>query len=170
MNTETLARPYAQAIFEHSENWLEDLKQVSDVIEEPEVAQLIDSPKLAYKKKAERFIGLFGNTLQSKTINFLKILGNAKRLSLIPSILKEYQELLAHKDKRNEVLIISAYKPQAKQMEQIDAQLRKRYGENLSLRLEINKGLMGGYIIKCKDEVNDFSVKERLQKLKNQIV
>ena len=170
MNTETVARPYAQAIFEHSENWLEDLKQVSDVIEEPEVAQLIDSPKLAYKKKAERFIGLFGNTLQSKTINFLKIVGNAKRLSLIPSILKEYQELLAHKDKRNEVLIISAYKPQAKQMEQIDAQLRKRYGENLSLRLEINKGLMGGYIIKCKDEVNDFSVKERLQKLKNQIV
>ena len=37
MNTETLARPYAQAIFEHSEGWLEDLKQVSDVIEEPEV-------------------------------------------------------------------------------------------------------------------------------------
>ena len=79
------------------------------------------SPKLAYKKKAERFIGLFGNTLQSKTINFLKIVGNAKRLSLIPSILKEYQELLAQKDKRNEVLIISAYKPKAEQMEQIDA-------------------------------------------------
>ena len=170
MNTETVARPYAQAIFEHSENWLEDLKQVSDVIEEPEVAQLIDSPKLAYKKKAERFIGLFGNTLQSKTINFLKIVGNAKRLSLIPSILKEYQELLAQKDKQKEVLIISAYKLKTKQMEQISAQLRKRYGENLSLRLEVNKDLVGGYIIKCKDEVIDFSVKGRLQKLKNQIV
>ena len=170
MNTETIARPYAQAIFQHSEGWLEDLRQVADVIEDPKVAQLIDSPKLAYKKKAQRFIGLFDNTLQSKTINFLKIVGNAKRLSLIPDILKEYQELLAQKDKRNEVLIISAYKPNAKQMEQIDAQLRKRYGENLSLRLEVNKGLMGGYIIKCKDEVIDFSVKGRLQKLKNQII
>ena len=170
MNTETIARPYAQAIFEHSEGWLEDLKQVSNVIEEPEVAQLIDSPKLAYKKKAERFIGLFGNTLQSKTINFLKIVGSAKRLSLIPSILKEYQELLAQKDKRNEVLIISAYKPKAEQMEQIDAKLRKRYGENLSLTLEVNKSLMGGYIIKCKDDVIDFSVKGRLQKLRNQII
>ena len=55
-------------------------------------------------------------------------------------------------------------------MEQIEAKLRKRYGENLSLRLEINKGLMGGYIIKCKDEVIDYSVKGRLQKLKNQII
>ena len=170
MNTETIARPYAQAIFEHSEGWFEDLKQVSEVIEELEVAQLIDSPKLAYKKKTERFIGLFGNTLQSKTINFLKIVGNAKRLSLIPSILKEYQELLAQKDKLNEVLIISAYKPTAKQMEQIEPKLRKKYGENLSLRLEINKGLMGGYIIKCKDEVIDYSAKGMIQKLKKQII
>ena len=132
MNTETIARPYAQAIFEHSEGWLEDLKQVSEVIEELEVAQLIDSPKLAYKKKTERFIGLFGNTLQSKTINFLKIVGNAKRLSLLPIILKEYRELLAQKEKRNEVLVISAYKPEAKQTEEIKAQLKKRYGENFS--------------------------------------
>lgn len=170
MNTETIARPYAQAIFEHSEGWLEDLKIVSNVIKEPEVAKLIDSPKLAYKNKSERFIRLFGNEVQDKTINFLKVLGNAKRLSLLPIILKEYRELLAQKEKRNEVLVISAYKPEAKQTEEIKAQLKKRYGENLSLRLEVNRRLLGGYIVKCKDEVIDFSIKGRLQKLKNQII
>ncbi len=170
MNPETIARPYAQAIFEHSEGWLEDLKQITDVIKEPEVAKLIDSPKLAYKNKAEKFVGLFGNELQDKTMSFLKILSNAKRLSLIPGILKEYQKLLSLRDKRNEVLIFSAYKPSATQMEEIIIKLKKRYGENLSLKLEINKGLMGGYTVKWKDEVIDFSVKGRLQKLKNQII
>ena len=55
-------------------------------------------------------------------------------------------------------------------MEEIIIKLKKRYGENLSLKLEINKGLMGGYTVKWKDEVIDFSVKGRLQKLKNQII
>ena len=170
MKTETIARPYAQAIFEHSEGWTEDLTKVLDVIQEPEVMKLIDSPKLAYKNKVERFIGLFGIELKDKTINFLKVLGNSKRLSLIPDILKEYQKLLAQKDKLSEVLIISAYQPETKQIEEIIAHLKKRYGANLSIRLEVNSDLMGGYVVKCKDEVIDLSIKGRLQKLKSKII
>ena len=56
MSSETQARPYAQAIFEHSDEWTEDLRQVVNAIKQPSVAKLIDSPKLAYKEKAEVFI------------------------------------------------------------------------------------------------------------------
>lgn len=170
MNTETLARPYAQAIFDHSEGWAEDLMQVSTAIKDPEVAKLIDSPKMAYKEKAERFMGLFRGELQHKTMNLLKILGDAKRLSLVPGVLKEYQRLLAQKDQVKEVLIISAYVIKEEQLETIKTKLKKRYGENLHSKVEINKKLMGGYIIKCGDEVIDYSVKGRLQKLKKQLV
>jgi len=48
LSSETQARPYAQAIFEHSDEWTEDLRQVVSVIKQPSVAKLIDSPKLAY--------------------------------------------------------------------------------------------------------------------------
>ena len=65
MSSETQARPYAQAIFEHSEEWIEDLRQVVAVIKQPNVAKLIDSPKLAYKEKAEAFIGLFKGEIQN---------------------------------------------------------------------------------------------------------
>ena len=81
MSSETQARPYAQAIFEHSEEWTEDLRQVVNVIKQPNVAKLIDSPKMAYKEKAEAFIGLFKGEIQKKTTNFLRVLGEAKRLS-----------------------------------------------------------------------------------------
>ena len=53
MSSETQARPYAQAIFEHSEEWAKDLGQVVNAINQPSVAKLIDSPKLAYKEKTE---------------------------------------------------------------------------------------------------------------------
>ena len=49
MNFETIARPYAQAIYDHSEGWEVDLDQLELALGAPEVQQLIDSPKLAYK-------------------------------------------------------------------------------------------------------------------------
>ena len=97
MSSETQARPYAQAIFEHSEEWTEDLRQGVAVIKQPNVAKLIVSPKLAYKEKAEAFIGLFKGEIQKKTTIFLRVLGGAKRLSLLPEILREYQKLVAKK-------------------------------------------------------------------------
>ncbi len=169
MSSETQARPYAQAIFEHSEEWTEDLRQVVAVIKQPNVAKLIDSPKLAYREKAEAFIGLFKGEIQKKTTNFLGVLGEAKRLSLLPEILSEYQKLVAKKNKLNDVLITSAFELSEAQAEQIEGLLKERYGKNLSTRVEINKNLIGGLTIKSGDEVIDLSTKGKLLKLKKQI-
>ena len=169
MSSETLARPYARAIFEHSEGWLEELKQVVNVIDQPNVTKLIDSPKLAYKEKAEIFIGLFQGEIQKKTTNFLRVLGEAKRLSLLPDILHEYQKLLAKKNKQKDVLITSAFKLNQSQEEEITEHLKKRYGENLTTKVEIDKNLIGGITIKSGDEVIDLSTKGKLLKLKKQI-
>ena len=169
MSAETLARPYAQAIFEHSEGWLEDLKKAVDVINQPSVARLIDSTKLVYKEKAEIFINLFQEQIQKKTVNFLKVLGESKRLSLLPDVLLEYQKLMAKKNKQKDVLIISAFSLNKSQEEQIETLLKNRYGKNLYTKVEIDKTLLGGLIIKSGDEVIDHSTKGKLLKLKKQI-
>ena len=169
MTSKTQARPYAQAIFDHSEGWREDLQQIVGVLKEGSVARLIDSPKLAYKEKAEIFVGLFDGEVQKKTLNFLKILGEAKRLSLLTDILNEYQKLEADKNNLKEVLISSAFELNKTQEEAIEGLLKKRYGENLSSRINIDKSLIGGLTVKCGDEVIDLSTKGRLLKLKKQI-
>ena len=169
MSSETLARPYARAIFEHSEGLLEELKQVVNVIHQPNVTTLIDSPKLAYKEKAEMFIDLFQGEIQKKTAHFLRVLGSTKRLSLLPEILNEYKKLLAKKNKQSDVLITSAFKLNQSQEEEITGRLKKRYGENLTTKVEIDKTLIGGITIKSGDEVIDLSTKGKLLKLKKQI-
>ena len=169
MSSKTLARPYARAIFEHSERLLEELRKVVNVIHQPNVTRLIDSPKLAYKEKAEIFIDLFQGEIQIKTAHFLRVLGSAKRLSLLPEILNEYKKLLAKKNKQNDVLITSAFKLNQSQEEEITGRLKKRYGENLNTKVEIDKTLIGGITIKSGDEVIDLSTKGKLLKLKKQI-
>jgi F0F1-type ATP synthase delta subunit len=75
-NLETLSRPYAQALFEHSGGWSEDLDQITQVVSMPGVSNLIDSPHLSYQEKVEKFLLLLEGEVQDKTLNFLRVLSS----------------------------------------------------------------------------------------------
>ena len=169
MNFETIARPYAQAIYDHSKGWEKDLGQLELALETPEVQQLIDSPKLAYKEKTEMFLSLFEGQIESKTSNFIKVLGESKRISLLPHISREYKKLLSGTKGSSEVLITSAFKLTDEQLKKITESLKGIYGDSLTAEQVIDKSLIGGFSIKCGDEVTDYSVKGKLEKLRNQI-
>ena len=169
MSLSTTARPYAQALFDHSDGWLEDLDQIVSAMSEDVVELLISSPEKAYKEKTEIFVDLFDGQVQQKTINFLKVLGEAKRLSLLPTISSEYKKLLAERDSSSELTITSAYELTKEQVDSITKGLEKRYGENVNVKSEVDSALIGGFSVKCGDEVIDHSIKGRLDKLINQI-
>ena len=169
MNFETIARPYAQAIYDHSKGWEKDLGQLELALETSEVQQLIDSPKLAYKEKTEVFLSLFEGQIESKTSNFIKVLGESKRISLLPHISKEYRKLLSGTKGSSEVVITSAFELTDEQLKKVTDSLKGRYGDSLTVEQVIDKSLIGGFSIKCGDEVTDYSVKGKLEKLRNQI-
>ena len=169
MNFETIARPYAQAIYDHSEGWEVDLEQLELALKTPQVQMLIDSPKLAYKEKTEVFLSLFEGQIESKTSNLVKVLGESKRISLIPHISKEYRKLLSGTKSSSEVVITSAFELSAEQVEKVTDLLKGRYGDSLTVEQVIDNSLIGGFSIKCGDEVTDYSIKGKLEKLRNQI-
>ena len=169
MNYETIARPYAQAIYDHSKGWEKDLDQLELALETSEVQRLIDSPQLAYKEKTEVFLSLFEGQIESKTSNFIKVLGESKRISLLPHISKEYRKLLSGTKGSSEVLITSAFDLTDEQLKKVTDSLKGRYGDSLTVEQVIDKSLIGGFSIKCGDEVTDYSVKGKLEKLRNQI-
>ena len=169
MNFETIARPYAQAIYDHSKGWEKDLGQLELALETSEVQQLIDSPKLAYKEKTEVFLSLFEGQIESKTRNFIKVLGESKRISLLPHISKEYRKLLSGTKGSSEVLITSAFELTDEQLKKVTDSLKGRYGDSLTVEQVLDKSLIGGFSIRCGDEVTDYSVKGKLEKLRNQI-
>jgi len=169
LNFETIARPYAQAIYDHSEGWETDLVQLELALETPEVQQLIDSPKLAYKEKTEVFLSLFEGQIESKTSNFIKVLGESKRISLLPHISKEYKKLLSGTKGSSEIFVTSAFELSDEQLQKLTDSLKGRYGDSLTVEQVIDKSLIGGFSIKCGDEVTDYSIKGKLEKLRNQI-
>ena len=75
----------------------------------------------------------------------------------------------ADKNNQKEVQINSAFRLNKDQLEEIEGLLKKRYGENLTSNINIDKNLIGGLTVKCGDEVLDLSTKGKLLKLKKQI-
>ena len=169
MNFETIARPYAQAIYDHSKGWETDLDQLELALETPEVQRLIDSPKLAYKEKTEVFLSLFEGQIQDKTSSFIKVLGESKRISLIPQISKEYKKLVSGTKGSSDVIVTSAFELTDEQIKKITTPLKSRYGDSLNVEQIVDNNLIGGFSIKCGDEVTDYSIKGKLEKLRNQI-
>ena len=108
-NLETLSRPYAQALFEHSDGWSEDLDQISKVVSMPSVSNLIDSPHLSYQEKVERFLSLLEGEVQDKSLNFLRVLGESNRLSLIPDIAIQYRQLVEAQEEKKTIEIFSPH-------------------------------------------------------------
>lgn len=168
-NNETLSRPYAAALFDHSEGWTKDLEQMAKVVQDPSVAGLIDSPHLSYQEKVTKFLSLFDGEIDPKSISLIKVLGESKRLSLIPSIYQQYKELIEKKEKKRTVELTSPFDLSADQNENLAKVLKGRFGENLTIKTKIDQSLIGGFLAKSGDDVLDASIKGKLEKLRNQI-
>ena len=76
---------------------------------------------------------------------------------------------MSERDSSSELTITSAYELTKEQMDSITQGLEKRYGENVNVKSEVDSTLIGGFSVKCGDEVIDHSIKGRLDKLINQI-
>ena len=168
-NNSTLSRPYAQALFEHSGDWSSDLEKISLAVRDTTVANLIDSPHLSYQDKVKQFLALFEGEIEPKTVNFLKVLGESKRLSLLPDIEKEYRALIEGNEGKKTVELFSPFVLSDEQQEKITTSLKNRFGDNLTVESGIDESLIGGFLARSGDDVLDASIKGKLEKLSNKL-
>ena len=168
-NNSTLSRPYAQALFEHSGGWSSDLEKISLAVRDSTVANLIDSPHLSYQDKVKQFLALFEGEIEPKTVNFLKVLGESKRLSLLPDIEKEYSALIEGNEGKKTVELFSPFVLSDEQQEKITTSLKNRFGDNLTVESGVDESLIGGFLARSGDDVLDASIKGKLEKLSNQL-
>lgn len=84
-------------------------------------------------------------------------------------ILKNYQRLLRLEVEKRHAVIESATPLNGSMGDRIVANLRSRYGDDLTTEFRTNPELLGGLRIKIGDDVWDGSVRSRLSQLQEQI-
>jgi F-type H+-transporting ATPase subunit delta len=169
----TIARPYAQAVFEEAQK-LADLKGWSDVLVSlaeaavhPEVGALITNPRVSKAQLESLMDGLLGAQAKTQQRNFVRVLVDNQRLAVLPEIAAIYETLRAEAEKTVNVVVDSAFELSAAQQEKIVSSLKARLGREIKLVCKVNKELLGGVVIRAGDKVIDGSARTRLGEMAN---
>ena len=168
----TVARPYARAAFEFAvdnnkvDAWSEMLLFTAEVVNNPTVTVLLKGDKTA-QELANIFIDICEGQLDDNGLNFIKLMAENGRLSVLPRVAELYAELEAEHKKTINVDVVSAYVLSKKQKIELSASLEKRLARKVNLNCSVDKTVITGMVISAGDLVIDSTAKGQLMRLSN---
>ena len=166
----TIARPYAQAAFDHAVeqqaigHWQDMLMFAAEVARNESIKSLLTGA-VAAQKLAEIFNGVCGEQLDQQGQNFIQVLAENRRLDVLPNIYAMFTQLKADYEKEIDVDVLSATKLLKKQQTSIGAALEKRLARKVKLNCSVDPTLLAGLVIKAGDTVIDGSLRSKLNRL-----
>jgi len=167
----TLARPYAKAIFEFAvaagdlETLSTQLSLASAIAQTGKVVEVLSSPSLTTKQQAEAFLAVCGDELSAPVQNFIKVLAENKRISLLPEIVSLFDQFKSNREKSVDVEVATVFELEESMKQTLSAALSKKLERDVNLQTTIDKELIGGVVIRAADIVIDSSIRGRLAKL-----
>lgn len=169
----TIARPYAQAAFEEAQKlsdlkgWSEVLLSLAEAVSHPEVRAVVTNSRVRKSQIEKLTEGLLGGQAKAQQRNFVRVLVDNQRLLLLPEIAGLFEALRAEAEKTVNVVVDSAFELSAAQQQKIVSSLKARMGREIKLECKVNKGLLGGVVIRAGDKVIDGSARTRLGEMAN---
>jgi F-type H+-transporting ATPase subunit delta len=181
-DTTTIARPYAQALFDIAKrdgslaDWAKALNALAKVIVNAQASEFLSRPDLDDDARAS-FVSSVGSELGGGKVlasdrgkNFVALLIENKRISALADIAERFSSLKAEAENTIRVTLVAARAADRDVTDRIVSALEKRLGRTVELVQEIDETLLGGAVIRAEDMVIDGSVKTRLQKLADTLV
>ena len=171
MELTTCARPYAKAAFnlakdlDQLDGWSQMLTLCASVSRREAVGRMLKDPALSVDMKADAFIKLCEDSLSAEVENYIRILTNKKRISLLPHIDALFEQMKARHQGYQDVVVTSAFPLTEEQQEKIAEKVSRRLGRSVRMHTQVDSHLIGGVVVKAGDLVIDGSVRSRLSKL-----
>ena len=167
----TLARPYATAAFEYALQknalpaWDGMLASAAMLAKDKKVLSLLANPTVSKKKMADFFCDVLSAVLDTEKRNFIRLLAENHRLSVLPEMARLFAAYRAEEEKKLTVQVMSATVLDDAYQQKLMAVLSKRLQRQVSLQCAIDPSLLGGIIVKAGDRVMDGSVRGKLNRL-----
>ena len=167
----TIARPYAQAVFElaKAENdyagWSDAVRLLALIATDPEAAGWLASPRVSAEQKASLLIDVAGERIKPAARNLVKVLAHNQRLPALAEIARLYDALRNDAEGVVEAELISAQPATEEQQARVTAALKTRLGREVHLTCRTDASLLGGAVIRAGDLVIDGSARGKLGRL-----
>ena len=168
---QTIARPYAPAVFELARSagnypdWSAALAWISAIADDKQVQALAQNPRVDDAALVQLFADVAGDNLFAEAQNFLHLVVANDRVFALPHIAALFESLRAEAEGTITAELVSAQSVSSEQQAQLAQSLSKRLGREVTLEVVRDPDLIGGAVLRAGDMVIDASVKGRLQKL-----
>jgi F-type H+-transporting ATPase subunit delta len=167
----TLARPYARAAFQYAlgvndlAGWARQLAILASVSQHDKLRPVMASPALSATQQAQIFADVCGDELATPVRNFVELLAQNKRLTLLPEIYRQFGELKTAQEQAVDIELTTAIALDESSQNKLAKALETRLARRVNIQTVVDQRLLAGVIIKAGDLVIDGSVRGRLEKL-----
>jgi len=167
----TLARPYAEALFKsisisEAQSTATQLSELAQVAGDEGLRAFADNPRSSVEQVYGVMASATKTQLGSRAQNLLRVVIENGRLSALPEISTQFQQLVNAQAGSSDATLYSAFPIEAGELASVVATLEKRFGRKLKPAVVIEPELIGGIRVVVGDEVLDTSVKARLEQMK----
>ena len=168
---QTIARPYAQAVFElaqassNFQQWSEVLAWAAEIAADDEIKELVQNPRVERDALARLLEDILADRMFQEAKAFLHLVIHNRRVLALPNIASQFEAMRAEAEGTIEAELISALHVGDDQRDKLAQSLSQRLGREVSLQVTHDPQLIGGAVLRAGDLVIDASVKGRLQKL-----
>ncbi|MBC7717296.1 MAG: F0F1 ATP synthase subunit delta [Pseudorhodobacter sp.] len=171
----TLARPYAEALFQvalkgNLKQAAVEIDALAEVSANAQLRQFADSPKTTSMQVVNVMTSVVKLTLSEASINLLRTVIDNGRLAALPEIAAQFHVLANARAGVSDAVIYSAFDMSEEQVADVVTSLERRFARKLNASVQVQANLIGGIRVVVGDEVLDTSIKARLEQMKAALV
>jgi len=166
----TVARPYAEALFRVAQTgdmaaWSNLVSELGNIGANVDVQGFARNPNVTPAQVAEAFASMIKSSVSAEAKNFIAMLIENGRISLLPLIASQFAELKNAQEGAADAHVTSAFDMSSEQVSKLVATLEKKFGRKLNPTVTVDPSLIGGVRVVVGDEVLDTSVRAKLQQM-----
>ena len=171
----TYSRPYAEAAYKIAletnelDMWTDNLSTLSRTIISGDVKAIIASPKIDPNKTLD-FLNSFLTQENPMFSKFISIMIENKKVYFLDEVYRLFSEMILDEQNTTIAEVETAYPLTDDQKNLLVKNLEKQHHTKIKIDEVINKELLAGIKISINNEVTDYSVRYKLNSMKEQII
>ena len=171
MTEQVIVRRYAQVLYDWTGgDAYEDMELIHATVHaSPELSSCLESPVVHRSAKAAALHSVFEEQVGATTLRFLQFLVDRKREILLGPIAAQYQDI---RDASMGVTRVHVRVPtalSAQKSDQMQKTLEERLDMKVRLKVEQDRDLIGGIVLRIGNTVYDGSLNNQLTRLRKRI-
>jgi F-type H+-transporting ATPase subunit delta len=171
------ANRYARALMDvlypdHAEQGQQQLQSfLTLLIEQPEARTFLENPTMAGGRR-NRLLKEISDALSfdRKVSNFINILADRNRLSILEEVIEEYRKLLDDRLGIVRARVTAARSLDPLQQRELASKLEQITGKQVRMEVAVDPSLIGGVIAQVGSTIYDGSVRQQLQAFKSRLI